>query len=407
MDYRNLDEVPEFAGQNTTTEFMAHFVFSQLAESCRAGGLGDGGKAVTSIKVLLRESPLAWATYEGDLGLMRIALLVPAPFATVSGGYNYDRAIVDGLRAQGHAVEVLELDGMHPLPDAIATASARAAWQRVAPDTVPVIDGLCLPAFAPLADALAARHAVGLIHHPTALETGHDAATREALRASERHLMPLLSRVSVTSAPTGQRRPEEFGVAGERISVVVPGTAPAPRSAGAGGPCCAILAIGVVTPRKGHDVLLRALARLSDLDWTLTIAGAPRDPVHARSLEALAEQLGIARRVTFPGEVIAEDLERLWQRADLFALATHYEGYGMAIAEAIKRALPVASNQRRCGRRSRYARLRRRRGTRRRCRAALALRRLIFDNGLRARWRISGAWRVGCGLPTTGRRQLG
>jgi len=67
VDYRNLDEVPEFSGQNTTTEFMAHFVFTRLADACRSGVLGDGGRAVTGIKVLLRESPLAWAAYEGEL----------------------------------------------------------------------------------------------------------------------------------------------------------------------------------------------------------------------------------------------------------------------------------------------------------------------------------------------------
>jgi 6-pyruvoyl-tetrahydropterin synthase len=68
VDYRNLDDVPAFAGQNTTTEFMAHYVFTQLANACRAGALGKGGRAVAGIKVLLRESPLAWAAYEAELG---------------------------------------------------------------------------------------------------------------------------------------------------------------------------------------------------------------------------------------------------------------------------------------------------------------------------------------------------
>jgi 6-pyruvoyl-tetrahydropterin synthase len=67
VDYRNLDDVPAFAGQNTTTEFMAHHIYRELAQACRTGVLGDGGKAVTGIKVLLRESPLAWAAFEGDL----------------------------------------------------------------------------------------------------------------------------------------------------------------------------------------------------------------------------------------------------------------------------------------------------------------------------------------------------
>ena len=56
------------AGQNTTTEYTARFVFERLAGACRDGTLGDGGRAVTAIKVLLRESPLAWAAYEAALG---------------------------------------------------------------------------------------------------------------------------------------------------------------------------------------------------------------------------------------------------------------------------------------------------------------------------------------------------
>jgi 6-pyruvoyl-tetrahydropterin synthase len=68
VDYRNLDEVPAFAGQNTTTEFMARYIHTQLAAACRAGALGDGGRAVTGLKVLLRESPLAWAAFESDIG---------------------------------------------------------------------------------------------------------------------------------------------------------------------------------------------------------------------------------------------------------------------------------------------------------------------------------------------------
>ena len=108
-------------------------------------------------------------------------------------------------------------------------------------------------------------------------------------------------------------------------------------------PAAHILSVGTLVPRKGHDVLLRALARLFDLDWHLTIAGSPRrDPAHAAALVALAEELGIAHRVRFAGEVTGDALEALWRGADLFALATWFEGYGMVVAEALKRGLPVA-----------------------------------------------------------------
>src|ERR1700735_4009605 len=109
---------------------------------------------------------------------MHISLIVPAPFEQVSGGYGYDRRMVEELRARGDAVSVVELAGAFPLTDETARDAACAAWDRLAEATRPVIDGLALPAFAGMEDALAARGAVGLIHHPSALETGFGADER-------------------------------------------------------------------------------------------------------------------------------------------------------------------------------------------------------------------------------------
>jgi glycosyltransferase involved in cell wall biosynthesis len=274
---------------------------------------------------------------------VKIALLVPAPFDTISGGYNYDRRIAVGLRARGHEVDIVELAGRHPPPDAAAEASARDAVARLPEGTCPVIDGLCLPAFLPLREELAARRAIALVHHPTALETGGSEQDRAELKRRERALFPAMERIIAVSPLTARRLSEEFGADPARIGVVGPGTDPAPRAVGSGGPGCAILSVGTLIPRKGHDTLLRALGRLGDLDWTLTIAGGEaRDPVHARGLRALAEALGIAARVTFAGEVGADALEALYAHADLFALATHWEGYGLAAAEALARGLPCA-----------------------------------------------------------------
>lgn len=274
---------------------------------------------------------------------MQASLIVPAPFDTISGGYGYDRHIVAGLREAGHDVRIVELLGAHPLTDEFARDAACAAWDGIAPNSRPIIDGLALPAFVGLDDALAARSAVGLIHHPTSSETGFSEEERAGLLAIEKRLLPKLSRIIVTSEATGERLATEFGVGQERISVVVPGTDDAPRSPGSSGSACQIISVGTLIPRKGHDVLLRALARLFDLDWRLTIVGSPdRDGVHASELAALADELNIANRVRFAGELTGDALEAEWREADLFALATHWEGYGMAIAEALKRGVPVA-----------------------------------------------------------------
>lgn len=274
---------------------------------------------------------------------MHVSLIVPAPFDMVSGGYGYDRRIVAGLRSLGHVVEVMELPGQFPVTNDAARDAACAAWDRLVPGTRPVIDGLALPAFQGLDDALTARDAFALVHHPTALETGLEPAAQVALHALEATLFRRMTRLIATSPYTADLLARDFAVDPARVVVVTPATDDAPRAPGSGGPTCRILSIGTLVPRKGHDMLLRALARLFDLDWHLTIVGSPdRDPVCAHGLIALAEELGITQRVRFAGELVDAALEAEWQRADLFALATHFEGYGMVVAEALKRGIPVA-----------------------------------------------------------------
>jgi glycosyltransferase involved in cell wall biosynthesis len=270
-----------------------------------------------------------------------ITLIVPAPFSTISGGYGYDRRIVGELRAASRIVDVVELDGSFPLVDAEARTSAVDAWFALPSQTRPVIDGLALPAFADLGDALATRATVGLIHHPLCLETGLDDADRARLAELEHGLFPRLRRVVVTSATTADTLASRFAIPMERIRTVVPGTDDAARCREAYGGTCHILSVGTLIPRKGHDILLRALAASRDLDWHLIIVGANRDLFCADFLRSLARELKIADRVDFAGERIGDALESLWRDADVFALATRYEGYGMAIAEALKRGLPV------------------------------------------------------------------
>ena len=272
-----------------------------------------------------------------------IHILVPAPFSAISGGYIYDRRMVEGLSVLGQEVRVVELAGRHPFPDDAATEAARAALADIPAGARIVIDGLGLPSFLPLADELTKRGAVALIHHPTALEPGAPDSWRAALKAAERVLFNACARIITTSNLTARSLPEDFGVDPARITVVEPGTDPAPRAVGSAGPGCAILSVGLLVPRKGHDVLLRALARLTDLDWSLAIAGdATRDPVHADGLRALAAELGLAQRIRILGALPDAALEAEYARADLFALATRFEGYGMAAAEAMARVLTLA-----------------------------------------------------------------
>lgn len=68
VNYRNLDDEPAFDGANTTTEYMARWLFDRLAEEIRGGALGEGAKDLDAVEVTLRESHVAWASYQGPVG---------------------------------------------------------------------------------------------------------------------------------------------------------------------------------------------------------------------------------------------------------------------------------------------------------------------------------------------------
>ncbi len=250
----------------------------------------------------------------------RIALFAPEPTEAAAGGHDYNVQLVAALRAAGVAADCVR-------PAAIPA------------DGVAVIDGLALPAFA---DDAGLPRAVALMHHAAPLVAMLPEAERPARLAAFARLLGTVARVIATNTATATRLAES-GVPEARIRTVPPGVADLPRSAGSGGPGCAILSVGALVPRKGHDVLLRALARLPDLDWRLTIVGTElRDPAHAQALAALADERGIAARVTFAGEPDAAAIERLWQGTDLFALASNWEGTGAATLAALRRGIPVA-----------------------------------------------------------------
>jgi glycosyltransferase involved in cell wall biosynthesis len=271
-----------------------------------------------------------------------VHFVVPGPLDQATGGYRYDAAIVTGLVASGYEVVVHELAGTFPIVDEQAVAAARAVRAAIGTERA-VIDGLALPAFAGLLGR--GDRIVGLVHHPLWLEGGIMRRTSCDLRAIEQALLPRLAKVIVTSKTT-RRDVVALGVAPGSIAVVEPATARGIPRRRHGLRRVRLLSVGTLTPRKAHDVLLRALAGLRCARWQLLCVGsAQRDAGHARRLRGLVRQLKFGGRVRFSGEVSPEALSRLYARADLFTLPSLHEGYGMAFAEAIASGVPVVAGR--------------------------------------------------------------
>lgn len=272
----------------------------------------------------------------------RFVFAIPGSLETPTGGYVYDRRIIAELREQGWQVDVLELSARFPDPDVSVLVSTYTALATLPPGVPVVIDGLALGALGDIGQHLRNNPLVALVHHPLALETGLLPARVAALRVSEYQALAAARHVIATSNTTAAILATDYGLDDALITVAVPGCDPAPSAKGSTDDIVNLLSVGAVTRRKGHDLLIAALAVLKDLPWRLTIVGdLTRDAAVAAQLSNTMSYVGLADRVRLAGAVSDTELAQAYHEADVFVLASHYEGYGMVFAEALARGLPV------------------------------------------------------------------
>jgi glycosyltransferase involved in cell wall biosynthesis len=276
-----------------------------------------------------------------------VTLIVAGDPHQLTGGYIYDRRIADALRALGWSVHVVGLAGRFPEADDRASTELAQTLAACPDGARVVIDGLALGGLPEVARAHAGRlELTALVHHPLADETGLDAASRTRLLDSERRALFAVDRVIVTSAFTA-RRLRGLEMPCERIHVVEPGVdgparpgASAPREEG--GPTQRLLCVASLTPRKGHLILLEALAGMTERDWHCRCIGsAARDPDYAATIFAAARAQRLDGRVSWPGEVDETALAAAYDDADVLVVPSLYEGYGMVVTEALAHGIPV------------------------------------------------------------------
>ncbi len=269
---------------------------------------------------------------------------VPGDLATPTGGYAYDRRVIAELRNLGWQIHVANLgEGFpRPGPQGLATAHSRLA---ACPPGPIVIDGLALGVMPEAAEAVARTHPlIALVHHPLALETGVTPDDAFAFRVSERAALTTVKRVITTSESTAEIVAKDYAVPRDHIAVAPPGSDQVQLSFGSRDRNLRLLSVGSIVPRKGYDLLVTALSRLTDLPWHLTIVGdRTRDPDTAAALVNQISDLKLEERVTLTGSLYESQLSAAYLGADVFVLASRFEGYGMAAAEAVAYGLPIVA----------------------------------------------------------------
>ena len=264
--------------------------------------------------------------------------------ARPSGGNVYDRRLCQGLVALGWRVREHEVTGSWPHPGVASLAALDGVLAQIPDGSVVLLDGLV----ASTAPAVLVPHArrlalVVLVHMPLGHRPG--AGEADAVRKRERDVLSAAAAILTTSLWTRRRLVELYGLPAERIHVAPPGVDAAALAAGtAAGD--AFLCVAAVTSDKGHDVLVQALARIVDRSWRCACVGSlERDPQFAAGVRAHARNAGLGDRISFPGPRTGADLERSYDGADLMVLPSRAETYGMVIAEALARGLPVIASE--------------------------------------------------------------
>ena len=193
-----------------------------------------------------------------------VVFAIPGDLASATGGYAYDRQLLTHLPRSGIEISHLPLAGSFPHPTEDDIARTVEAVTAASANSIVLFDGLAFSALPARAIRRIARPIVAIVHHPLSYEAGLSEPRRRELHVSEREALALAAGVVVSSATTASVLAADFGVPAERITVAVPGTARVAR-ARSSGIVPSILSVGAVSPRKGYDILVDALARIAEI----------------------------------------------------------------------------------------------------------------------------------------------
>jgi glycosyltransferase involved in cell wall biosynthesis len=257
--------------------------------------------------------------------------------ARPSGGNTYDRRLCAGLRDLGWQVGVVEVEGGWPWSADLGSPGLERALRRLPDGARVLVDGLLASRLPEVMVPESRRLRVVLLVH---LPVGVDDVLA---RLRERQVLGAATSVVTTSSWCRDWLVGEYDLDPRGVHVAHPGVDPTALSQGSPGGT-SLVTVGTVSPVKGQDQLLAALAQVRDLPWRCACVGSDSvDLDFADLLLKTSAEMGLEDRFVLTGALTGEALEAAYAGADLLVLPSRHETYGMVVADALAHGLPVVA----------------------------------------------------------------
>lgn len=288
---------------------------------------------------------------------MRIGFVIYGSLDTLSGGYLYDGIVVRGLRQLGHTVEVVSLPSGGYLRQ-LANGLSPSLSRRLLSGNYDILiqDELCHPLLFLLNRRLCRQDGrpllLALVHHILSDEPRHHwhnallaVAERGFLKTVDGFIYNSRTTRSKVRSLVAHNLPEVVAYpAGDRFGTPLSADAIDKRTRRSGP--LELLFLGNIIPRKGLLPLLRALAGIDRTLWRLSVVGGLGfDTAHTAEVRQLTAELGLSNAVRFMGPLQERELVDALSSSHIFCMPYAYEGFGIAILEAMAFGLPAIGCQ--------------------------------------------------------------
>jgi glycosyltransferase involved in cell wall biosynthesis len=274
---------------------------------------------------------------------MTVYFLITGDLHSLTGGYLYNMHMINGLKKNGHTVNVLGTDWQWKDSNGFEKI-CRYHLEKLPPGSCVVIDSLVLASMYLMVQEFGGSLIFfGLIHLPASYDilsgVQGELGREELLALNHMHGVIVTGRFSFDLLCNAGLNPL-------KIRIVEPGTDPFPRKKHYKPVPSELLCISNYSALKAQDLLIRALYRLSGKDWMLHFYGdLNRDKEYTALLRSLIRQLKMEHRIILNGIVERHEISKVFLKADLFVMPSLFESYGMALTESLAHGIPVVSTR--------------------------------------------------------------